>query len=90
VEISFKMADDKKDGKKDQSEKIVMDLCYRIERMCRYSPLDTKEVDDQSMEDRKTVEGLYVFYKKDNDTPEQAARKSRANAIRLLLCEALG
>jgi len=71
-----------------RANKIIMDLCYRIERMCRYSPLDDKEVGEQSMADRKIVEGLYAFYKRENDTPEKAARKSRADAIRLLLCEA--
>lgn len=75
--------------KKLKSMKIVMALCVRIERMCRYSALDDKEVDDQSMADRKIVEGLYSFYKKENDTPEMAGRKARANAVRLILCEAL-
>ena len=75
--------------KKKIAEKIIMDLCFRIERMCRYSALDDKEVSDQSMADRGKVEGFYNFYKKENDSPEAASRKARANAIRLILCEAL-
>lgn len=70
-----------------RANKVVMDLCYRIERMCRWSPLDDKEVDDQSMTDRKTVEGLYVFYRKDGKDENTAARQARANAIRLVLNE---
>jgi len=73
-----------------RADKIVMDLCFRIERMCRYSPLDDKEVDGQSMQDRRIVEGLYYFYKnKEGDDQEAAARKARANAIRLVLNEVL-
>lgn len=68
-----------------RANKIVMDLCFRIERMCRYAPLDNKEVDDQSMTDRKTVEGLYVFYRNDGKDENTAARQARANAIRLVL-----
>ncbi len=64
-----------------------MNMCFRIERMCRYSPLDDKEVDDQSMTDRKTVEGLYVFYRKDGKDENTAARQARAHAIRLVLNE---
>lgn len=75
--------------KKRISNQIAMDLCFRIERMCRYSALDDTEVSDQSMADRTRIEGLYLFYKKEDNTPEQAGRKARANAIRLLLCEAL-
>lgn len=71
------------------AEKLVMDLCFRIERMCRYSPLDDKEVRSLGMKDRHIVEGLYNFYKKQGDNPETASRKARANAIRLILCEAL-
>jgi len=78
------------DDPRRRANKIVMDLCYRIERMCRYSPLDDKEVDDQSMTDRKTVEGLYVFYRNKNGCDEDtAARQARANAIRLVLNEVL-
>lgn len=70
-----------------KANKIAMDLCYRIERMCRYSPLDDKEIDDQSMADRRTIEGLYVFYRKDGNDEDSAARQARANAIRLVLNE---
>lgn len=70
-----------------RANKIVVDMCYRIERMCRWSPLDDKEVDDQSMIDRKIVEGLYVFYRKDGKDENTAARQARANAIRLVLNE---
>lgn len=72
-----------------RANQIIMDLCFRIERMCRYSPLDDKEISDQSMTDRQKVEGLYVFYRNQDETQEIAARKARANAIRLLLCEVL-
>jgi len=72
-----------------KANQIIMDLCFRIERMCRYSPLDDKETGDQSMADRQKVEGLYVFYRNQDETQEVAARKARANAIRLLLCEVL-
>ncbi len=75
------------DDPRRRANKIVMDLCFRIERMCRYSPLDDKEIDDQSMTDRKTVEGLYVFYRKDGSDENSAARRARANAIRLVLNE---
>lgn len=74
---------------KRRASKVVMNLCFRIERMCRYSPLDDKEISDQSMADRQKVEGLYVFYRNQDETQEIAARKARANAIRLLLCEVL-
>jgi len=58
--------------------------------MCRYSPLDDEEVDRQSMQDRKMVRGLYYLYKnKEGDDQEAAARKARANAIRLVLNEVL-
>lgn len=70
-----------------RANKIVTDLCFRIERMCRYSPLDDKEVDDQSMTDRKIVEGLYVFYRKNGSEEDSAARQARINAIRLVLNE---
>lgn len=77
------------DDPRRRANKIVMDLCYRIERMCRYAPLDDKEVSDQSMTDRKTVEGLYVFYRKDGKDTDTAARQARANAIRLVLNDVL-
>lgn len=73
------------DDPRRRANKIVMDLCYRIERMCRYSPLDEREVSDQSMTDRKTVEGLYVFYRRDGKDENTAARQARANAVRLVL-----
>lgn len=75
------------DDTRRRANKIVMDLCYRIERMCRYSPLDDKEVCDQSMTDRKTIEGLYVFYRKDGKDEKIAARQARTSAVRLLLNE---
>ena len=75
------------DDPRRRANKIVMDLCYRIERMCRYAPLDYKEVGDQSMTDRKTVEGLYVFYRRNGKDERTAARQARANAVRLVLNE---
>lgn len=78
-----------KDNKQEIATKIIVDLCYRIERMCRYSPLDDEEVVDQSMADRHTIEDLYSHYKNNNASPEQAARQARAEAIRLLLFETL-
>lgn len=71
------------------TNKVVMNLCFRIERMCRYSPLDDKEINELAMKDRRIVEGFYAFYKKEADSPEIAARKARANAIRLILNEVL-
>jgi len=71
-----------------RANQIVMDLCFRVERMCRYSPLDDKEVDDQSMKDRNIVSGLYTFYRNKGDDQETAARNARANAVRLILNEA--
>ena len=70
-----------------KANQAIMNLCFRIERMCRYSPLEAKEVDDQSMNDRTIVEGLYCFYRSRGDTEDMAAKKSRANAIRLILNE---
>jgi len=68
---------------------ISMNMCFRIERMCRYSPLDDKEVvDDQAMKDRHIVAGVYEFYRAQGDEPEAAARKARANAVRLIMNEA--
>ncbi len=75
------------DDPRRRANKIVMDLCYRIERMCRYAPLDDKEISDQSMTDRKTVEGLYVFYRRDGKDERTAAKQARANAVRLVLNE---
>ena len=72
---------------KRRANKIVMDVCFRIERMCRYAPLDDKEVDAASMQDHRIVEGLYYFYKNKGDNQETAARKARANAVRLILNE---
>lgn len=71
-----------------EANKTVADLCFRIERMCRYSPLDDNEIDGQSLKDRQIVAGLYYFYRHHGDSEEMAARKSRASAIRLILCEA--
>lgn len=70
-----------------RANKIVIDLCFRIERMCRYSPLDDKEVNEKAMTDRRIVEGLYHFYKNQGDDQDTAARRARANAIRLILNE---
>ncbi len=69
---------------------ISMNMCFRIERMCRYSPLDDKETrdDEQAMKDRHIVAGLYEFYKAQGDSHEASARKARANAVRLIMNEA--
>lgn len=72
-----------------RKKSIDMGLCFRIERMCRYSPLDNGEMDQRSIKDREIVEGLYCFYRNQGDDQEGAARKSRANAIRLILNEVL-
>ena len=71
-----------------EASKLVMDLCFRIERMCRYFPLEDKEADDQSMKDRNIVAGLYQFFRNQGDDQDLAAKKARANAIRLVLNEA--
>lgn len=73
----------------DSNDKIAMDLCFRIERMCRYSPLDNKEMTGQSIKDRTIVSGLYAFYRKEGGSEEVSARRARANAIRLILNEEL-
>ncbi len=67
---------------------ISMNMCFRIERMCRYSPLDSKEAGEQAMKDRHIVAGLYEFYRAQGDEPEASARKARANAVRLIMNEA--
>ena len=64
-----------------------MDLCFRIERMCRYSSLDDKEITEQAILDRNIVEGLYYFYKNKGHDQGTVARKVRANVIRLILGE---
>ena len=68
-----------------RAEKLIMDLCFRIERMCRYSSLDEQETQGDAMDDRNIVAGLYVFYRNEGDNEEQSAKKARANAIRLVL-----
>ena len=70
------------------SNKIIADMCFRIERMCRYSPLDIKEIDGQSLTDRQIVGGLYYFYRNHGCDKELGAIKARATAIRLILNEA--
>ena len=70
-----------------EANQIVMDLCFRVERMCRYSPLDDEEVADQSMKDRNVVASLYSFYRDKGEDQETAARIARANAVRLILNE---
>ena len=72
---------------KRRANQMVMNLCFRIERMCRYSPLDNKEMDDQAVKDRNIVAGLYQFYRNQGDSQDVAAKKARANAIRLVLNE---
>lgn len=68
---------------------IIMNLCSRIERMCRYAPLDDKEVGEQSARDRGIIEGLYVFYRNKGEEEDMAGRMARINAIRLILAEVL-
>lgn len=71
------------------ANRVIIDPCYRIERICRDSPLDNKEVDEQSMNDRRIVEGLFTFYKNKGDIPYIALRKAKATTIRLILNEVL-
>ena len=68
----------------DSNEIIIMDLCFRIERMCRYSSLDDKEITEQAILDRNIV---YYFYKNKGHDQGTVARKVRANVIRLILGE---
>jgi len=70
-----------------EANKIIIDLCRRIECMCRYSPLDGKEVGEQTMGDREIVSGLYKFYVDRGDDNDAAAKKARVTAIRLILNE---
>ncbi len=71
-----------------KAENLIMDLCFRIERMCRYAPLDAQETQGDAMDDRQIVSGLYIFYRNEGDDEEQSAKKARANAIRLVLSDA--
>lgn len=73
----------------DQDNKVNLDICHRIERMCRYSSLEGNEVSDQSIEDRNIVADLYIFYKKEGRGTEEAERFARANAIRVILLEVM-
>ena len=82
------MGVDKDQRNEAETYKIITDLCCRIERMCRYSPLDNKECDEQSINDRNIVAGIYKFYRDQGDDEDVAAKKARANAIRLILNEA--
>lgn len=70
-----------------ESEKLLTELCARIERVCRYSPLNDDEVDEESMDDRQTVEDLYYTYKMGGYDQDIAARKARADTIRLIMNE---
>lgn len=72
-----------------ESNKMFADLCIRIERMCRYSPLDTEEMDWCVMKDRDVIAGLYKFYRDQGDDEKIAARKARISGIRFVLNEVL-
>jgi len=72
---------------KEQAREMVMDICCRIERMCRYSPLDDKEVGDESIKDRTIVAGLYRLYRNKGESEKAAGKLARINAIRLVLNE---
>jgi hypothetical protein len=76
---------DEKSGK--EADRVLTDLCNRIERMCRYSSLDGKEMEDQSIKDRDIILGIYRFHRTKGDEPDIAARQARVDAIRLILNE---
>jgi len=71
-----------------ENDTILNDLCDRIERMCRYSQLRDDEVNDKSMQDRKVVEGLYLYHKKFGRPQWEVERLARRDAIKLILVEA--
>lgn len=70
-------------------DKISMNLCYRIEHLCRHDSLDIKETSERSMKDRRIIEGFYCFYRQKGDNEVIALRKAQANAIRVILTEEL-
>lgn len=69
-------------------EKIIVDLCFRIERMCRYSPLDNEEIDDQSMDDRRMIAKFYCRHIDRGENKEIAERKAKAQAISTAIVDA--
>lgn len=75
-------------GENTQAEAVLVEICARIEKMCRYGQLSDKEADEQTMKDRNIVEGLYYSFKKKGDDKETAAIKSRTGAIKLVIKEA--
>ena len=69
-------------------QKVITNLCRRIERMCRYSLLEKEEVNKESMKDRNIVLGLYKFYINRGEDKSVSEEKARVSAIRLILNEA--
>jgi hypothetical protein len=72
-----------------RASKITMNLCYRIERLCKRDSLNVKEVSERAMKDRRIVEGFYCFYRQKGDSETTALKKAQANAIRVILTEEL-
>lgn len=77
------MAEEKCDN-----DKIIEDLCCRLEMACRYSPLDQEEISEQSMNDRRIIEGLYYYYRNKAKDLKAAERMAKVQAIKLILSEA--
>lgn len=67
-------------------ETLLMELCRRIERICRCGSLTDDEIQTTTaMEDRQTVSLLYQHFRQQGKTQEVADQESRVYAIRLLL-----
>jgi len=73
---------------KRNNDKFIDDLCCRLEMACRYSPLDQEEISEQSMNDRRIIEGLYYYYRDKGKDPKTAERVAKVQAIKLILNEA--
>jgi len=69
------------------ANRIVDDICRRIERISRYAPLDDEEIDKNSMKDREIVANLYMFFIGNGNTKEESEKAARVNAIKLVLNE---
>jgi len=72
------------DDPRDRAEEMIVALCNRVERVCRYSSLNDEEVDESSMTDREIVLKLYEYYKDKGNNEEEAGRLARVQAIRLI------
>jgi len=72
------------DDPREKAEEIIVSLCDRVERVCRYSSLSDDEVNESSMTDREIVLKLYEYYKNKGNDEKEAGRLARVQAIRLI------